>query len=1107
MALAAELSGHIDAGALVSTLVGALQGHAVNLNGIAVPDDGGRTGTISAGAQVDAGGIGSAVQALADQIAPQLAALAPQVPGLDAIVGALELVEQVSTGNLMADLDTLATQLGTELEGSREGGLVGVLMRVSALLSGAPVAGSVGALLKSLLGMAHLQVPSGVNRLTEVLPAADAALRAYGGLMVLESVLSESQRLTGVMAAQIDAPAVQRDLQALAATLDAALVDRIDAVDVADPAALQALAELLAAGARRFEVLREEVAAGIGLGEATLAYLDIDQVQHEMDTAAAMLRGIDLAPLGRLLADALGGLAPLTQIDIEHAPAQSLDALLSAAEGEIASQAARITAWDAAALAQPVRDGIDKLTAPLTTLADLITQVTTTLRTAMEAVRNVVSAAPVHGISDAIHAVLTPVTEALQLITDLVGDISAALTTASQAAVTALEGVEGTVDGFKADVEALFAQAEQFVAGLHLDQVAGQIGQAVAEFAAALERAQMKPYFDTAVSAIGGATDVVSKVPFSLLPASMKADVDAAVKPIKDTDVAAVETDIESALGLDSDGHFALRGDIEAALAEVQQKYDALMSAVRAHDPQQYLQQLDAKLQELAVKIRDIAPQLQLQPVQDAITAVKSAIAGLDLNAAIAPLQQVFDDALAKLAGYSPAQLIEPVEARVTAARSAVKDAIKLEKWSPALDDLSGRATGLLNQIDPARLQPQITTLLGEAQALLANLPATRMTWPGSIIAALLAGIEARLNANVFPTVQQWVGSGGAAAALAARTEAIAQAVGRTRDSVAALDIAALSAPALAAASTLHAALAALVGKLGGSSAEQARFQALADRYELAPVFSQLGAGRDRFLARLQQAATLVETVRRTGLSEVDNIATQLRNAFAPVLQLLTQARTLLRKIGVGDVDHGLVAMVRSVFEVLPPARLANLVTPLFLALRGRVLALLDAVLLPVKDAIARLTALLDAIDLKPLKDALQSVYDEVLADISALSPATLLAEPLAAFSALRSTLAAFDPLAPLLTLLDALRDTAARVVGKLSAEQLLHSPLAIYRALVDALSALDVGRLMAPVLDLVDSIGQQVDQGLDETVTAFRGLQAALPSGGGGSSVSVSVA
>ena len=1107
MALSADLSGHLDAGALVSTLMGALQGHAVDLNGIAVPDDGGRTGPISAGAQVDAGGIGSAVQALADQIAPQLAALAPQVPGLDALVAALELVEQVSTGDLIGDLNTLATQLGTELEGSREGGLVGVLMRVSALLSGAPVAGSVGTLLQSLLGLAHLQVPTGVSRLTEVLPAADAALRAYGGLMVLESVLSESQRLTGVMAAQIDAPSVQRDLQALAATLDAALVDRINAVDVADAAALQVLAELLAAGAQRFQVLREEVAAGIGLGEATLAYLDVDQVQHEMDTAAAMLRGIDLAPLGRLLADALGGLAPVMQFDIEHAPAQSLEALVAAAEAQIGSQAAAIEAWDAAALAQPLRQGIDTLTAPLTRLADLITQITTKLRSAMEAVRDVVSAAPVRSIADAIHAVLAPVTQALQLITDLVGDISAALTTASQAAVTALEAVEGTVDGFKADVEALFAQAEQFVAGLHLDQVAGEIGQKVAEFAAALERAQMKPYFDTAVSAIGSATDVVSKVPFSLLPASMKADVDSAVKPIKDTDVAAVETDIESALGLDSEGHFALRGDIVAAVAEVQQKYDALMAAVRAHDPQQYLQQLDAKLQDLAAKIRDIAPQLQLQPVQDAITAVKSAIAGFDLVAALAPLQQVFDDALATLAQYSPAQLIAPIEARVTAARNAVKDAIKLDQWSPALDDLSGRATGLLNQLDPARLQPQIAKLLGDAQDLLGHLPATRMVWPGSIIAALLSGIEARLDANVFPAVQQWISGGGGGAVLAARTDAIAQAVGRTRDSVAALDIAALSAPALAASGSLRSALATLVGKLGGGSADQARFEALAERYDLAPVFAQLSAGRDRFLARLQQAATLVETLSRTGLSEVDRVASALGSALAPVLQLLQKLRTLARQVGVGDVDHGLAAMLRSVFDVLPPARLANLVTPLFVALRGRVMALFDAVITPLKDAIARLAALIDAIDLKPLVDGLQSVYDEVLADIGALSPATLLADPLAAFATLKAQLEAFDPLAPLLNLLDALRDTAARVVGKLSAEQLLHSPLAIYRALLDALSALDIGRLLAPVLDLIDSIGQQVDQGLDETVTAFQGLQAALPGGGGGSSVSVSVA
>jgi hypothetical protein len=163
-------------------------------------------------------------------------------------------------------------------------------------------------------------------------------------------------------------------------------------------------------------------------------------------------------------------------------------------------------------------------------------------------------------------------------------------------------------------------------------------------------------------------------------------------------------------------------------------------------------------------------------------------------------------------------------------------------------------------------------------------------------------------------------------------------------------------------------------------------------------------------------------------------------------------------------------------------------------------------VIVPVKAGITRLTTLIDAIDLKPLVDAVQSVFDEVKADLQALSPATLLAEPLAAFTALKTEVASFDPLAPLLALLDALRDTAARVVGKLSAQALLHSPLAIYRSIVDALAQLDIGKLIAPVLDLIDAIGKQVDQGLDETVTAFQGLQAALPGGGGGSSASVSV-
>ena len=1111
MPLAADLSTRLDAGTLVTGLVSALQGHAGGLQAVSVPDDGGRLADISGGAHIDLSSITAAVQSAAAQLAPQLASLAPRraphLPGLDALEAAIALVEQASTGDLLAELDQLAKTLGDTLEGgsrSDAGGLVGLLIRLSGLLGSAPAAGRVGTLLQALMGLARLQIPSGVQRLTDVLPAADAGLRAVGGLMALESVLAESQRLTSLMAGQIDAPGVRRDLDSLAGGLDAALLARIAAVDVTDAAALQALADTLAALAQRFETLRENVAAGIGLGEATLAYLDVDRVQQELTGAATMLRGLDLAPLGRLLADALAGLAPITQIDIEHAPAQSLDALLALAEAGIAGQAAQIRAWDTAALVAPVSQGIDKLTAPLAQVAGLIAGLTVPLRSAMEQVHETVAAAPVRGISDAVNAVLAPVTQALQLITDLVGDISAALNTAAQQAVAAIAAVEGTVDGFKGQVEALFADARSFIDGLHLELVAGQIGQRVAEFADALERAQMKPYFDTAVAAIATARDVVAAVPFDLLPDSMRAEVDAAIKPVKDTNLATVETDIETALGIGADGRFLLRADLLAALAQVQAKYDALLAAVRSHDPAGYLAQIDHALQALAGRIRAISPQLTLQPVQDAIDQLRGALAGLDLAATLAPLQQVFDQALQALAAYAPAILIGPLVGRVAAARTAVKTALRLDQWAPALDDLGGRASGLLTQLDPAQLQPQITRLLGEARALVDGLPSTPSSWPGALIARLLQGVAARIDPSSFVAVQAWINSGGASTALTARSDAIASAVGRSRDALQSLDLAGFSSALVQAGAPVRSALAALLARLGAQPADQARFQALAERLDLGPALARLAGNRDRFLARLQQAGALAETLRRTGLSEADQAAAQLRAALAPLLQLLSQARTLARKLGITDVDHGLVAMVRSVFEVLPPARLAGLIAPLFAALHGRVLALIDAVLLPVKAAITRLGSLIDAIDLAPLVAVLQAVYDEVLADLQALSPATLLATPLAAFAALQIRIAGFNPLAPLLTLLDALRDAAARVLAKLSAQQLLASPLAIYQALLGVLGQLDISRLLAPVFDSVDVIAKQVDEGLDATLSAFQGLQAALPgsagSGGGAS-------
>ncbi len=107
--------------------------------------------------------------------------------------------------------------------------------------------------------------------------------------------------------------------------------------------------------------------------------------------------------------------------------------------------------------------------------------------------------------------------------------------------------------------------------------------------------------------------------------------------------------------------------------------------------------------------------------------------------------------------------------------------------------------------------------------------------------------------------------------------------------------------------------------------------------------------------------------------------------------------------------------------------------------------------------------------------------------------------------NALKQALVAADPLAPVLQILNSVRDTVARVLEKLKLEKLLAIPLGIYDELLKQLSRLDIAKLIAPLRAQLDDIAHQVDAGLDQTVSSFERLQAALPGGGDGSSASVS--
>lgn len=1107
MALSADLSLKLDARALVSTFTGALGARAGALGAVAVPDTtAGLQGIGAALSTMDTGALAPAVNQLVQQGSQALATLGPVPAPLAALQSALELVELATEGDLRADLEALVVQLRGVLEGRREGGTFGTVLRLVDLINGASSTGLLATLLQRVLGISGVVMPPAVHDASTLLPAVDSLVRAVGGLMMLESVLAESQRLMGVMADQLDAGAVQRRVAALQLAFDDSLVQRINTTSAADAVALDALVDLLAGSALQLDDLQQTLAAGMGLGEATLAHLDVARVQSEVAAAATLLRGIDLDPLARQLQGALSGLAPLMAMDLGSVPAQSLDALLGLAEAQVASLAVRISAWNPDDLAAPLQQGLDQLTAPLADLSRLADEAVVQVRAGLEAVRRVVVALPVGALADAVQAVLAPVTQVLGLITSLVAEVAAALQTAADAAVRGLGEAEAVVDAFQAEVQALFAEARSFVEGLNLDSLAGTLGDRVNEFTQALAQAQLKPYFDTAVSAIDAAADVVGAVPFGLLPADMKADVDAAVAPIKATDLGAFEAQIEAAVGIGADGRFTPRADLDAALAQVQQKFDALVATLKGLNPTQHLATLDTHLATLADRVRALAPAVTLQPVQDVVDQVKAAVAGFNPAQQIAPLQQVFDDALQALQAYSPAQLIVPLQQRVDTARDKVTSTLRLDQWTPALDDVQAQATSLLNRLDPLQLEAQLADLLGQGRGLLASVPDINPQWLGTLVAGLHRGSLARIDPRAFAPVAQWINDRSGAQALTARSAAIADAVARTHSAVSGIDLAGLSATLGSRLAAVRSALNGLLSRLAADAPQRAAFATLVLRLDVQAGFSDLAANRARYLAALTAALPLGDTLRRTGLSEVDTTLAKLHTTFAPVTALLAWLRGFLRAAGVPQAGASVPRMLQAVLDVAPPARLAALTAPLFVALRDRVLALLNAVLLPLKTGVARIQTLLAALDLGPLVQAVDAVFKQAVAELQALSPASLLAGPLGAVTTLKAQVAAFNPLAALLTVLNALRDKAARLLGKLSAQKLLADPVAIYGEIVEAIDALNVQALMAPVLDLLDSVAHDVDAGLDDTVTAFRRLQDALPAGGGGSSVSVEI-
>lgn len=1102
MTLQVELTGRLDSSGAMGDLTAELGGASGDLRSVtiavSVKDMDGATevaGSIDLGPLTE-----SVTNAIAD-----MGTVVGDLPVAEDLIGpiraGIEVLDTALAGDLESQVSDAFARMGTEFEALEGGTVLSGLRRLSEQLG---EGGEFGAVLSALQEI--LKLSGGKGGLTtgfgDIVKAVLDLVEAIGAMMTLETMLTEAERLSQVAQAQLPSGRF-RDLEDVCATLvttaEAALIGLDLADDAAVDGAVNAIAEVRAGAAEMAEALR----AGMAFGEATLTYADPERLVARSEAVLEQLRGVVITEIEGAMARLVGLLGPLTEIDVSDAPDMGLDALLTLLEGQVARFASDISGLDMTAITNPLDEGLGTIAGMIEDISTALDDAVVTVETALGEVRDAVAGLPLDQVVNKLQEVTGVIADVLSTLGDLLGAVQGAIGDGATAAQAAMARAEAAVDAFRAAIEQVFQEAKAFVDDLNLDQAIGTVADEIQKISDIIGQADMAPYFGTAQDAIDTTAGVIDKVPFSLLPDEMEQDVVDLVRPIKTADVTAFKDEIKGVLQIDEDGSFALRDDLENAVSDIQDQFNELVTALEDLNPQQLADAINTALDEVRTEVEAVAPSAELRPLTEALDQAKAVVRDLDLNAVLQPLSDGFDEVLAKIDEFQPSALIAPLDAEVDALRQKFLDLTKLAEWETQLDTSREQALSYVALLDPTQIEEPLRAAFDDAKARLdaGDLP-DPLAPIGAVVASLLSGSGEALAASTMERVKSWLrGVAAGGDRLTQLATRFADAIAAAKAEVETVDPTALAARLQADSARLDAAIAALP-----AGPARDRLEAAAAGVDLSADIRLLGPPHAQFLSFLGRAELLARDLSQKGFGEVDIVSTAIRTALSPLIPLFDAPRDLLKKMGFDRLSEGLTGILSQLFDTASPERLAGILMPIYSAMHGRVVVLLDAFITPLRNMITSLLNIVNIFDLTRLSDALDGIHAAIRDEIAAFHPDTLLAEVKTAFADAQQAVEDFDPLGPVIETLDILKETVIRVLEKLDGDALLAAPIDIFNSVMDLLRALDLNGLLGPLYDRLDAIALQVSEGLDGTVESFEGLQDALPGQIGSTSISGSI-
>ncbi len=981
-------------------------------------------------------------------------------------------------------LDRMATTGAAGPPATGLGSLTAAFGRLQAVLAEPEVASSVDALTGLVPGLSLQNV---LDLVRGPAPGLAALVRLVGALMAAESAVRELSVLGSGVERLLDQDRVDAARARVAALANGSVV--VAAIGAADPHdAVEA--DRIATMAREvrgtIEATVDLLRTGLGFGEAALVAVDVPTLDARLRAATEQVVEDDVPAVADLARTLSGWLAPVLAFEVP-VRAPSPDLLWDEVAAVAGRLADAVDDLDPAALFEPVTAQVRAGLGALGEIETRAREVVAVVRAALDTVLEAASALDATAVVDAIRLVLDPVEAAIRSVEEVVGAAEAAVRTVAETITAQMADVEAHIGDAAGDVAAAFERVRGFVAGLHLAELGAEIQAALDPVVAALQSAELSPYFDTAVDVMETTADVVAAVPVDLLPDDVRADLSEATAPVKAIDFDA-EVVVPLLAQLDE-----IRAGVDVAVLEgVRLAQQEVVAFLEEHDPEGALVTFEAEVFDpFLAQVRALDPAEALAPVHDLLAEAAAALGTVDLRELLAPVDAAFDSVLDVVDALQPSVLLQPVLGEVSETVGSVRETLALDTWQERLDAADGVIDSLAARVDLTPLAALLAGLWDDLVATVRSPEPNRPSGVGVLVSGLLQSTPLVVRPEAFDTVRGWVGGAvDAAADVHDRIAEAAGALGRAVEVVDGLD----PVPLTVALTTAYDAVTAAAADLPEDSVLRGRVLEELAGADPRETLGTLVAGRERYLTLLRQVADLVAGMTADGRSELAAVSRGLRDALRPLTVVPQRLRDLLAGLGV-EVGTDLRDAVADLLAASPPERVLAPLIPVVAGLRDQVVrAVREGLLAPLQVALDDVAGVLDALDVSFVVDEIEPVWADIRSTVVELRPATLLEPTIAQLDALVETVRTLDPLTSVEPVLVTMRDAVARVAEQFRPTVVARPALLAYDEVVAAVAAVDVGRVLEPVLAALDSIAAQLDDGLVRTGDALSELQEALP-------------